>query len=107
MEKFIYILIILSGVRVVYVNGSEFFLQWIAYREFTRNGFCPSEMNIECDCPKCKAIADAMTEEELLSDKKDHYHFVKDKLKNEVVDSLCLTLFCLSIIIFAAIKYLN
>jgi hypothetical protein len=107
MEKFIYFLIIISGIRVFYVNICEFSMQYKAYRIFTKNGFCPSEMNIECECEKCRAIASAMTPEELESDKKNHYHFVKDKLKNKAIDDLCLTVFCLSIVIFAVIKYLN
>ena len=107
MEKIVYLLIIFSGIRVVYNYVSDFFISLKVYKDFTRNGFCPAEMNIECECEKCKAIADAMTPEEMLSDKKDHYHFVKGKLKEETVDDLCSTIFCLSIVILAVIKYLN
>jgi len=107
MEKVIYILIILSGIRIVYFYLSELHNAYCVYREFVREGFCPSEMNMECTCEKCQAIADAMTEEEKLSDKKDHYHFVRDKLKAEFFDQLSCTIFYASIVILAFIKWKN
>lgn len=107
MEKVIYILIILSGIRIVFINGCELLRLYKAYRIFVYNGFCPSEMDMECTCEKCQAIADSMSEEEKISDKKDHYHFVKDKLKDEVMNNLSYTIFYLSIVILATIKYFN
>lgn len=107
MEKVIYILIILSGVRIVYFYLSELHNAYSVYREFVREGFCPSEMDMECTCEKCQAIVDAMTEEEKLSDKKNHYHFVREKLKTEVFDQLSCMIFYASIVILAVIKYLG
>lgn len=105
MEKILYLLIILSGIRIVFFYAIELYGAYKVYAEFTRNGFCPSEMNMECTCEKCQAIADSMTEEEKLSDKKDHYHYIKDKLKGEVIDQLSCTIFFSALIILSVIKY--
>lgn len=107
MEKIIYLLIFLSGLRIIYFYAVELYDSYCIYNEFTREGFCPSKMDMECHCEKCQAIADAMTEEEKLSDKKDHYHFVKDKLKGEVLDRLSCMVFYLSIVALSVIKYFS
>lgn len=105
MEKALYLLLFLSGIRLVFISGCEFYGLFKEYRRFINHGFHPEEMDIVCGCARCQSLT-ASNEAELLSYKEDEYNSVREESLNEAIDKFFYTIFYTSITILSVIKYL-
>ena len=104
MEKICYFLILLSGIRLVWLSVEKFATLFFEYREFINEGFQPEEM--DCTCETCLEMTKDMTMNELLAHKRDKYNTIRKSLLSDAVDKFFYFIFYLSVTILATINYL-